>query len=117
MSTVVLDKQSLPVNTSLVGDDREKLLRVVSGFSDSMISGTAASTVTTGSMQIRVNSEVPVCYRPYKMSFDEKQKVRAIIHDLKSKGIIRDSESEYASPVLLVKKRMGQTACVSIFVR
>lgn len=107
VSTVVLDKQSLPVNTSLVGDDREKLLRVVSGFSDSMISGTAASTVTTGSMQIRVNSEVPVCYRPYKMSFDEKQKVRAIIHDLKSKGIIRDSESEYASPVLLVKKKNG----------
>ncbi|CAF4883162.1 unnamed protein product [Pieris macdunnoughi] len=72
-----------------------------------MITGTATSTVTTGSMHIRLNSDAPIYYRPYRLSFNEKLKVREIIADLLSKGIIRESESAYASPILLIKKKDG----------
>lgn len=45
--------------------------------------------------------------RPYKLSLTEKMKVREIINDLLQKGIVRESESEYASPIILVKKKDG----------
>ncbi|CAG4965494.1 unnamed protein product [Colias eurytheme] len=41
------------------------------------------------------------------MSYHEKIRVREIINDLLSKGIIRESESEFSSPILLVKKKGG----------
>jgi hypothetical protein len=43
----------------------------------------------------------------YKMSHDEKLRVRTIIRDLLDKKIIRESESEFSSPILLVKKKDG----------
>lgn len=106
VSTVKSD-ECPEIKTSLTGDDLIKLKTVLNEYSEHMISGTATSTVNTGSMHIRLNSDVPVYYRPYKMSHDEKLRVREIVRDLKSKGIIRESESPYSSPVLLVKKKDG----------
>lgn len=99
---------SIPtVNTSLTGEEKNKLLALVRKFSKYLITGTAASTVTTGSMQIRLSNETPIVYRPYKLSFSEKLRVREIIKDLLDKGVIRESESEFSSPILLVKKKDG----------
>jgi hypothetical protein len=95
------------VNTELVGDDLLKLTSILDKYSQYMISGTATTTVSTGSMHIRLSSDAPVYYRPYRMSHDEKLKVREIVNDLMSKGIVRESESPYSSPVLLVKKKDG----------
>lgn len=104
--SVESDKQCL-LKTSLTETYLEQLHSVINEYSNFMISGTATTTVKTGSMHIRLNSDTPVYYRPYKMSHDEKLKVRAIIDDLLSKGIIRESESPYSSPILLVKKKDG----------
>lgn len=98
---------TIELNTPLVNDDKKRLLSLVNEFSDYFVTGTATSTVNTGSMEIRLNSDAPVHYRPYKLSADEKSRVRAIVNDLLSKGIIRESQSEYASPILLVKKKDG----------
>lgn len=95
------------IKTSLVGDDLVKLQTILAEYSEHMISGTATSTVNTGSMRIQLNSDDPINYRPYRMSQSEKLKVRDIVQDLLSKGIIRESESPYSSPVLLVKKKDG----------
>lgn len=54
-----------------------------------MITGTAISTVATGSMHIRLRSDAPVYCRPYKLSINEKLRVREIIQDLLSNGIMR----------------------------
>lgn len=96
-----------PMKTSVTGRDLEELKGILDEYADFMITGTATSTVTTGKMHIRVTSNDPIYYRPYKMSYDEKIKVRVIIQDLLSKGIIRESESPYSSPILLVKKKDG----------
>ncbi|CAK1585048.1 unnamed protein product [Parnassius mnemosyne] len=95
------------VNTPLKGEEKEQLLLVISDFSKFFITGTASSTVTTGSMKIELSNNKPVCYRPYKLSYDEKLRVRSIVKDLMDKGIIRESESPYAGPVILVKKKDG----------
>ncbi|CAG9137669.1 unnamed protein product [Plutella xylostella] len=94
--------------TTLLGDDLKQLHQIIDEFSDSFISGTASSTVNTGSMSIKLNSDVPIKYRPYRLSQPETLRVREIVKDLLDKGVIQESESEYSSPILLVKKKNGQ---------
>ncbi|CAG9137977.1 unnamed protein product [Plutella xylostella] len=64
------------VNTPLQGEQLESLMQVLTMFSEFLITGTAATTVTTGSMDIRLKDETPVAYRPYRLSHQEKVKVR-----------------------------------------
>lgn len=103
----VQSRDELLVNTPLQGNDLENLMLVIHEFSKFFISGTAATTVKTGEMEIKLTSPTPVVYRPYKLSYQEKLKVRDITKDLMDKGVIRRSTSEYASPIILVKKRDG----------
>lgn len=62
----------------------------------------------SGEIEIKLNDEVPFRYRPYRLSEPEKQKVRNIVSELLGAGIIQESNSPYASPLLLVKKKNGQ---------
>lgn len=98
---------SIPINTPLVDSRLQELLKIINDFSHFFISGTATSTVNTGCMSIKLNSNTPVNYRPYRLSYAETLRVRDIINDLLDKGIIEESDSEYASPILLVKKKDG----------
>lgn len=95
------------IKTPLVGDEKECLLALLNEFPDTFTTGTATSTVNTGSMEIKLSSDIPINYRPYKLSADEKRRVREIINDLLSKCVIRESQSDYASPIILVKKKDG----------
>lgn len=56
-------------------------------------------------MFIRLNSNTPVYYRPYRLSHAETVRVREIIRELLDKGIIQESESDYASPISQIKKK------------
>lgn len=49
----------------------------------------------------------PVNQRPYRYSYLKKLEIDKIIEELLKKEIIRPSESPYASPALLVKKKDG----------
>lgn len=102
-----LSSTQIPIETSLTGQDLQKLLDLIDEFSKFLITGTATSTVSSGSMSIKLNSSTTVTYRPYRLSYPEILKVREIIRELLEKKIIRESESEYASPILLVKKKDG----------
>ncbi|KAL0850636.1 hypothetical protein ABMA28_012390 [Loxostege sticticalis] len=64
--------------------------------------------VKTGTLNIRLKDPSRIVQRrPYRLASVEKEKVNIIIDDLKAKGIIRDSCSPFASPILLVKKKNG----------
>lgn len=65
------------------------------------------STVKTGELKIRTKGNAEVKYRPYRLAPIERQKVNDMIKDLLEQNIIRDSDSSFASPVLLVKKKDG----------
>lgn len=106
--TSLLEKITTPVT----GNYKQRLLSVLSKYSDYFLSGTATTTVKDSEMQIKLTSDIPIYYRPYKLSHDEKLRVRHIIKDLLEKGIIRESDSEYASPILLVKKKDGSDRMV-----
>lgn len=65
------------------------------------------STVNTGELKIRLNKDKIIYYRPYRLAPIEREKVKAILNDLLDQKIIRESDSDFASPVLLVKKKDG----------
>lgn len=57
------------------------------------------------SLSIRCTSDIPVVYRPYRLAEAEKRTLRDLIQELLDNNIIRESNSPYASPILLVKKK------------
>ncbi|CAG9123135.1 unnamed protein product [Plutella xylostella] len=106
VASVSTDTQQ-QINTPLKDYERDLLLAVINDFSAFLITGTATSTVKTGEMHINLTDDTPIAYHPYRLSYDEKLRVREIIRDLLDKGIIRESQSPYSSPILLVKKKDG----------
>lgn len=65
------------------------------------------------SMTIDLVDDRPVVYRPYRLSYSEREQVRTIVQDLLDNDIIQESSSDYASPILMVKKKTGeQRLCV-----
>lgn len=47
-------------------------------------------------------------FSPRRLAYSEKDKLREIVDDWLEKGIIRPSNSEYASPIVLVWKKNGE---------
>jgi len=71
--------------------------------------------ITTGKMTIKLKDSTPVAYHPRRLAYQERVQVKKIIDDLLDKGIIRKSRSEYASPIVLVKKKNGELRmCVDL---
>lgn len=60
-----------------------------------------------GEMNIQLTDDRPVVYRPYRLSYDERQTVREMIDEMLKAGIIRESNSQFASPIIIVKKKTG----------
>ncbi|CAH2268726.1 jg229 [Pararge aegeria aegeria] len=58
-------------------------------------------------MHIRTINDQPVCCKPYRLSHKESEIVNGKVKDLLDAGIIRESMSDYASPVVLVRKKGG----------
>ncbi|XP_063892009.1 uncharacterized protein LOC135117240 [Helicoverpa armigera] len=58
-------------------------------------------------MVIELDNSEPVVYRPYRMSFADRALVRNMIQEMVDHGIVRESTSPYASPIVLVQKKTG----------
>ena len=55
---------------------------------------------------------VSVAGRPYRVNITEREEIRRIVGDWKRVGIVRETSSPYASPVVLVKKKNGEKRLV-----
>lgn len=65
------------------------------------------------SMTIRFQSETPFRFAPRRLSYLKKDKVDNIVAELLNKNIFCHSNSPYAPPIVLVKKKNGETSmCV-----
>lgn len=61
-------------------------------------------------MHIRDMSEILIAMAPRRLSHYDKEMVKGIVADLLSQGIIRQSSSEYAVPIVLIKKKSGRSS-------
>ncbi|CAH2235236.1 jg10488 [Pararge aegeria aegeria] len=60
-------------------------------------------------MKIKLTTEQPVHRQPYRLSRSEQSIVKSKVDELLDAGIIKESESSYASLVILVKKKNGDS--------
>lgn len=54
---------------------------------------------------INLKDQTPFKYQPQLLSYSEKNVLKDIIFDLLIKGIIKESRSEFCSPIILAKKK------------
>lgn len=59
-------------------------------------------------MHIELSTDKHVYFRPYRLSYHEREQLKDTISELKDADIIEDSASPFASPVLLVRKSSGE---------
>lgn len=63
---------------------------------------------TETEMTIHLKDSEPVVYRPYRLSLSERRRVQDMIDEMMEYGIVRESCSPYASPIVLVQKKSGE---------
>lgn len=63
----------------------------------------------TTKMSIKLNCDEPIATKPYRLPFAMRPIVEKKIAELLQNGIIRQSESPYASPIVLVEKKNGES--------
>ncbi|XP_042147585.1 uncharacterized protein LOC121836689 [Ixodes scapularis] len=102
--------EEVNVSPAITEDERRELCQVINEhrtcFAQNMTQLGRTDVVT---MKIEEKSgSAPVKRSPYRASWSEREVLRKITDDLKANGLIRDSNSEYSSPVLLVRKKTGE---------
>lgn len=106
------DLPPIPVDELNVGpitpEERLKLVQLLNEYRDCFAQSISEiGQAKNVEMKITLIEEKPFTYRPYRLAEIEKQKVRDIIGELLENNIIEESQSPYASPILLVKKKDG----------
>ena len=97
------------LDEKLVGNDRDKLMDVLNENRDRFaFSNKQLGRCTLVEVDIKVSDDLPIRSLPYRMSPVQRQVVDEQIGDMLSNGVIRKSNSAYASPVVLVKKADGR---------
>ena len=64
---------------------------------------------TKAELKLRLDNPQPFYCTPRKLAYDEKEKLRVILDDLLQKGYIQNSDSEFASPIVVKKNKNRKT--------
>lgn len=105
----VIDGGMVRMGDSVNEHDRQKLLDILNKYKQcfaSTLKELGCSNATE--MTIETNSKQPIVYRPYRLSHKEREQVRTMVGEMLDAGIIKESVSEYASPIILVRKKDGK---------
>lgn len=89
-------------------EDKYKLLTLINKYRDCFASSLNELGCTNiEEMAINLNDDHPVVHRPYRLSQKERLEVQSMVDDMCGSGVIRESNSPYASPIVLVTKKTG----------
>lgn len=109
----VTNEQVLQIEASMINDNSTKHIVLLNEVFSKYPRVIAKDLSTLGQtscveLDIELTTNKPVYQRPYRMSESEKEITRELVDDLLKNGIIRESSSPYASPVILVDKPNGE---------
>lgn len=109
-----LDKNEIRTGEYLDNKTKDRLDKLLERYRDCFATNLQELGCTSeAEIKIQLQDSNPVVYRPYRLSFSEREKVREMVGDLLQNDIIQESQSDYASPILLVKKKNGeQRLCI-----
>lgn len=108
--TDTFDESKVRVGEKVSEADKQSLLVLLKKYKHCFASSLKDLGCTNKTeMNIELNSNRPVVYRPYRLSHHEREKVRNMVGEMLDAGVVKESVSEYASPILLVRKKDGST--------
>ncbi|XP_022836865.1 uncharacterized protein LOC111364243, partial [Spodoptera litura] len=94
------------VDDDIGSEHKTRLMELLNEFRDCFaFSAKELGCISGTEMNINLSDTTPVVYRPYRLSYSERHVVRDMIQELTDSGIIRQSSSNYASPIVLVRKK------------
>ena len=94
------------INPNIVRTDQIKFEKIFRKYYDKPIRPKVPEVKTEARIIIKDNQLIQ--FKPRRLSYTDKAKVSNIIEKLKVDGIIRESSSEYSSPIVLVRKKNGE---------
>ena len=106
-----VDESPPLINPTLLSTDTEAINQIVSDFSDVFSSklgrtGLAEHRIETGRAR-------PIRQAPYRLAHAYRTTVKQELDEMEQDGIIEPSTSEWASPIVLVPKKMALCECAS----
>lgn len=105
-----LNSEPTSINLQLVDvpeEYRAETLHILQKYPNIFASGNSIPAVKNTKMEINLTRDTVVYRNPYRLSSNEREAVRNIVQDLVNNEIIRESQSPFASPILLVRKKDG----------
>ena len=97
-------------HSTLTETERQQLLQLLKRYRDIFaFSPSELGRTSVIQHDIDVGDSTPIRQRPYRVSPDTRETINTHVSDMLSQGIITASNSPWASPVVLVKKKDGST--------
>lgn len=104
------ETDAIPMGTNLTTQQKAKVYELISSFPDTISKRLGRTNLVR--YHITMKSSEVVRSRPFQYAPPKLAQMREHIADLLSKGVIRQSDSQYASPAFLVPKKGNKTRMV-----
>lgn len=113
-NTIVVNNDELPsitiemlnVGPKVSNEQKEMLLLLLNKYRGTFALNLHELGLTNiTEMTIRLSDDTPVTYKPYRLPYSERAVVRELVGELMANGIVTESQSAYASPIVLVRKK------------
>lgn len=102
-------EQQINVGAGLSINQKEQCQTLLSKYKGCFSTGLHDLGYTSvAEMEIHLTDTTPVVYRPYRLSQSEREYVQGLVEEMMENGIVRESSSPYASPIVLVQKKSGE---------
>lgn len=96
----------LKIGDKVAEKDKLRLLALLNEYRDCFaLSVDELGLTPITEMHIKLTDDSPVSYKPYRLPFAERKIVRDMIDNLLANDIVRESNSPFASPIVLVRKK------------
>uniref|UniRef100_A0A6G5A9B9 Putative tick transposon n=1 Tax=Rhipicephalus microplus TaxID=6941 RepID=A0A6G5A9B9_RHIMP len=97
---------SVTVNQSLPDSQKKQIYALVKEFSDCFSSTSKVQRTSITKHRIITQDDTrPICQHPYRVSQKEREIIKKQVEEMLSDDVIQPSNSPWASPVVLVKKK------------
>ena len=103
--------EDIQYGQNLTKEQKEELQRLASEFPERFTPD--PGTTDTIQHEVNLTSDRPVYSKPYRLPYHTREELKKDIKEMLDLGVVRESKSPYASPVVIVKKPDGSNrVCV-----
>ena len=98
----------LDMGANLTTDQKEMMLKLLDDYEEIMSKHESDTGLTDlVEHQIETGNAAPCHQAPYRISFAERAQVQSMVNEYIDAGFVRESDSPWACPIVLVRKKDG----------